>query len=90
MKSKITVIICTRNRFDDFRSTIASIMLQNRLPDELVIVDSSDAQELDGYLKSADLPVAVKYICLLYTSWTKGNCSKPDRHKTNSFAVGWS
>ena len=62
MKSKITVIICTRNRFDDFRSTIASIMLQNRLPDELVIVDSSDTQELDGYLKSADLPVAVKYI----------------------------
>lgn len=62
MKSKITVIICTRNRFDDFRNTVASIMLQNRLPDELVVVDSSDVQEIEGYLKSADLPVAVKYI----------------------------
>lgn len=62
MKSKITVIICTRNRFDDFRNTVASIMLQNRLPDELVVVDSSDVQEIEDYLKSADLPVAVKYI----------------------------
>ena len=62
MKSKITVIICTRNRFDDFRNTASSIMLQRRLPDELVVVDSSDVQEIEGYLKSAKLPVSVKYI----------------------------
>lgn len=62
MKSKISVIICTRNRFDDIRMTISSLMLQTRLPDELVVVDSSDVKELDPYLKSAGLPVAVKYI----------------------------
>jgi GT2 family glycosyltransferase len=62
MKSKISVIICTRNRFEDFQMTLSSLMLQNRLPDELVVIDSSDAIDLDGYLKSADLPVAVKYI----------------------------
>lgn len=62
MKSKISVIVCTRNRFDDFRSTAASLMLQNRLPDELVVVDSSDTNDLERYLKSANLPVAVKYV----------------------------
>lgn len=62
MKLKISVIICTRNRFDDFQSTVASLMLQNRLPDELIVVDSSDVDDLDGYLKSASFPVIVKYI----------------------------
>lgn len=62
MKSKISVIICTRNRFDDIRMTISSLMLQTRLPDELVVVDASDVKELEPYLKSASLPVAVKYI----------------------------
>ena len=60
MKLKISVIICTRNRFDDFRNTVASLMLQYRLPDELIVVDSSDVDDLDGYLKSAGLPVIVK------------------------------
>ena len=62
MKLKVTVIICTRNRFDDFRSTAASLMRQNRLPDELLVVDSSDVNLLEEYLKSANLPVPVKYI----------------------------
>jgi glycosyltransferase involved in cell wall biosynthesis len=62
MKLKISVIICTRNRFEDFQMTLSSLMLQTRLPDELVVVDSSDTMDLDGYLKSADLPVMVKYI----------------------------
>ncbi len=61
-KSKISVIICTRNRFDDFRMTVSSLMLQSRLPDELVVVDSSDINELEPYLKSAGLPVPVKYV----------------------------
>ncbi len=60
--SRISVIICTRNRLDDFRSTLASLVQQTRLPDELVVVDSSDTQALDEYLKSIRLPVAVKYI----------------------------
>ncbi|MBL8101259.1 MAG: glycosyltransferase family 2 protein [Anaerolineales bacterium] len=59
---KISVIICTRNRFDDFRMTVSSLMLQSRLPDELVVVDSSDVNELEPYLKFAGLPVSVKYV----------------------------
>lgn len=62
MKLKTSVIICTRNRFDDFRSTVASLMLQSRLPDELLVVDSSDEKVIEEYLKSASLPVSVKYI----------------------------
>lgn len=62
MKSKITVIICTRNRFDDFRSTASSIMLQKRLPDELIVVDSSDANDIEVYLQSSSLPAPIKYI----------------------------
>lgn len=60
--SRISVIICTRNRFDDFRMTVSSLMLQSRLPDELVVVDSSDINELEPYLKSAGLPFPVKYV----------------------------
>lgn len=62
MTSTLTVIICTRNRLDDFRETLASLLKQKRLPDELVVVDSSDANSLEEYLKTVRLPVAVKYI----------------------------
>ncbi|MBM3181466.1 MAG: glycosyltransferase family 2 protein [Chloroflexi bacterium] len=62
MTSIITVIICTRNRLDDFRETLASLMKQKRLPDELVVVDSSDTPALEEYLKTVTLPIAVKYI----------------------------
>jgi len=62
MSSTVSVIICTRNRLDDFRETFASLMRQKRLPDELVVVDSSDTLDLEEYLKTVDLPFAVKYI----------------------------
>lgn len=62
MSSTISVIICTRNRLDDFRETLASLMKQKRLPDELVVVDSSDTSALEEYLKTIALPMPVKYI----------------------------
>lgn len=62
MSSTISVIICTRNRLDDFRETLASLMKQKRPPDELVVVDSSDTSVLEEYLKTVRLPIAVKYI----------------------------
>jgi GT2 family glycosyltransferase len=58
---KISVIICTRNRFDDFTKTLPSIAAQSRLPDELIVVDSSDERKLETYLGSIDLPFAVHY-----------------------------
>jgi GT2 family glycosyltransferase len=58
---KISVIICTRNRFDDFKRTLPSIAAQTRLPDELIVVDSSDEKRLDDYLSTTKLPFFVRY-----------------------------
>ncbi|MCB9145932.1 MAG: glycosyltransferase family 2 protein [Anaerolineales bacterium] len=58
---KISVIICTRNRFDDFTKTLPSIAAQTRLPEELILVDSSDEKVLEAYLTSAKLPFPVRY-----------------------------
>lgn len=58
---KISVIICTRNRFDDFTKTLPSIAAQTRLPDELVVVDSSDEKRLEAYLESIKMPFPVHY-----------------------------
>lgn len=58
---KLSVIICTRNRFDDFTRTLPSIAVQTRLPNELIVVDSSDEKKLEAYLASANLPFPVRY-----------------------------
>lgn len=58
---KISVIICTRNRFDDFTKTLPSVAAQTRLSDELIIVDSSDEKILEVYLISVKLPFPVRY-----------------------------
>lgn len=58
---KISVILCTRNRFDDFTKTLPSIAAQTRLPDELLVVDSSDEKRIEAYLASVKLPFPVRY-----------------------------
>ena len=58
---KISVIICTRNRFDDFTKTLPSIAAQTRQPDELIIVDSSDEKKLEEYFSTTKLPFFVRY-----------------------------
>lgn len=58
---KVSVIICTRNRFDDFMKTLPSIAAQTRQPDELIVVDSSDEKRLEAYLTSAKLSFPVRY-----------------------------
>ncbi|HMV29346.1 MAG TPA: glycosyltransferase [Anaerolineales bacterium] len=58
---KISVIICTRNRFDDFTKTLPSIAAQSRLPDDLFVVDSSDEKKLEPYLSAVNLPFPVLY-----------------------------
>lgn len=59
---KLSVIICTRNRFDDFKNTLLSLAKQNRLPDEFVVVDSSDVLQIEEYLDSIKLPFPPRYI----------------------------
>ncbi len=58
---KLSVIICTRNRFDDFTKTLPSIAAQTRLPDELIVVDSSDDKKLEAFLSSLTLLFPVRY-----------------------------
>ncbi len=61
MELTISVIICTRNRFDDFQKTIPSVFRQSRLPDELVVVDSSESPQIEGYLNSINRPMVFRY-----------------------------
>ncbi len=62
MTVTISVIICTKNRFDDFKETVESLIGQYRLPNELVVVDSSDNDNLRQYLGSIELPCKYRYI----------------------------
>lgn len=48
---RISVIIPTKNRFHDIIKCIESILVQTLLPDEIVIVDSSNTQELKSKIE---------------------------------------
>jgi GT2 family glycosyltransferase len=48
---RISVLIPTKNRFDDIIKCIESILVQTLLPDEIVIVDASDTEELNEEIK---------------------------------------
>lgn len=61
MNEKISVIIPTKNRTDDVIRCLESISIQTVLPDEIIIVDSSETEELKSALDSfGDLNI--KYI----------------------------
>ncbi|MBK7455284.1 MAG: glycosyltransferase family 2 protein [Anaerolineales bacterium] len=58
---KISVIICTRNRFEDFKKALSSIAKQTRPADEFIVVDSSDEQKIEDYLNSINIPFSTRY-----------------------------
>lgn len=53
-KLKISVVLATKNRFHDIIKCIESILVQTLLPDEIVIVDASDTQELNSKIKKSE------------------------------------
>jgi GT2 family glycosyltransferase len=57
----VSVLICTRNRFAATIKCVRTLVAQTRLPDELVVVDSSDAvgleEELAAVVAAANLPM---------------------------------
>lgn len=61
MNSTISVIICTKNRLEDFRRTLVSLTKQNRLPDELIVVDSSDGSNIQDYVLTIDAAFQCRY-----------------------------
>jgi glucosyl-dolichyl phosphate glucuronosyltransferase len=55
---KISVIIPTKNRADDLRRTLESLIVQTRRPDEIVVVDQSSVPSFEP----ASFPTTVTYI----------------------------
>jgi len=51
IKDKVSVIIPTKNRAKEMIKCLSSISIQTRIPDEVVIVDSSDNQNLRHKIK---------------------------------------
>jgi len=59
---KISVVIPTKNRPQDIMRCMESILIQTLLPDEVVIVDSSDTDELKAKLYSLGNKININYI----------------------------
>ena len=63
---KISVIIPTKNRSSDLLKAVVSIIVQNRLPDELILVDQSDSdasrQAIEDMVKASDNVMRLIYI----------------------------
>jgi glycosyltransferase involved in cell wall biosynthesis len=70
MNEKISVIIPTKNRMQDVIRCLESISLQSMLPDEVVIVDSSDTENLKSALDLFD-NLNIKYIHDIEASLTR-------------------
>ena len=65
--NKVSVIIPTKNRMEDIKRCLESISAQTLLPDELVVVDSSDTEELKSWLGTFcrsrfPVPLDFKYV----------------------------
>ena len=57
----VSVIICTKNRIQDFKNTVISLTHQNRMPDELIVVDSSDDTAIQEYMALENFPFERHY-----------------------------
>ena len=57
----VSVIICTKNRIQDFKNTVISLTHQNRIPDELIVVDSSEDTDTQEYMASGNFPFKSHY-----------------------------
>lgn len=49
---KISIVIPTKNRSEDLLKAVASVIAQDRLPDELIIVDQSDSDVSQGMVQN--------------------------------------
>ena len=70
MNEKISVIIPTKNRAQDVIKCLKSISIQTMLPDEIIIVDSSDTKNLKSLLDPFE-NFSIKYIHDIEASLTR-------------------
>ncbi len=57
---KVSVVICTRDRAEELSRCLASLPLQSRVPDQVVVVDSASRD--DGRTRAAALAAGVDYV----------------------------
>jgi len=69
---KVSVIIPTKNRIEDVIRCLESISIQTRLPDKVIIVDSSDTKKLESALDSFD-DLNIRYIHIEVNKKFKGS-----------------
>lgn len=62
MKQTLSVLIPTRNRFDDISKCVNSIVNQSSLPDAIIIVDSSDKDGLKERLERKIEKAGIEFI----------------------------
>ena len=51
------LVICTRNRIDDIKRCLVSLEAVSYLPSRILVVDSSDGPETEGYCAQSNLPI---------------------------------
>ncbi len=63
MKSRFTVsvIICTKNRIQDLKKTLTSLTFQHCMPEEVVVVDASDATDTQEFMAQENFPFEALY-----------------------------
>lgn len=61
---KVSVILCTKNRLEDLTKCIESISIQSHIPHEIIIVDSSETNELERILEQihVSIEIPLRYI----------------------------
>ena len=57
---KVSVVICTRDRAEELSRCLASLPLQSRVPDQVVVVDNASRD--DGRTRAAALAAGVDYV----------------------------
>lgn len=62
MKDKISVIIPTKNRIEEVKTCLESILAQTLVPDEIIIVDGSDTEELGSEIKQFNDKIKIIYV----------------------------
>lgn len=57
---KVSVVICTRDRAEELRRCLASLLRQSRVPDQVVVVDNASRD--DGRTRVAALAAGADYV----------------------------
>lgn len=63
---KTSYIICTKNRIDDIKRLFETVKIQTYIPDEIIIIDSSDNNKTESFVE--EIKESYKYMIYYYKS----------------------